>query len=285
MSTPSIVTDSTVRFSIRGFLERYPISIAPLTIRRGRNSFVEAAKNNPRDLDLLFSGDDVLPVAEPPSQDTFARLYDKLRRDTDQILSIHTSSLINPVAANAHEASQQYLGRCDIQVIDSQSISVGLGLLVQAAADAVAQGEEFDEIIRIVRGMIPRLYAIFAVDNLAYLEHNQMITRSQAILGSMLGVIALLTIEDGKIIPMEKVRTRARAIEKMVEFASEFSSVEHIAILQNSLRTADESRTLKDRLRALYRNTQITITEYGPSVATYVGPMSMGVVILEAEEE
>ena len=259
MSTPSIVTDSTVRFPIRGFLEQHPISIAPLTIRRGNNSFVEAAKNNPRDIDLLFTGDDTLPVAEPPSQDKFAELYDKLRRDTDQILSIHTSSLINPVAANAHSASQQYLGRCNIQVIDSQSFSVGLGLLVQAAADAVAQGEKFDEIIRIVRGMIPRLYAIFAVDNLAYLEHNQMITRSQAILGSMLGVIALLTIEDGKIIPMEKVRTRARAIEKMVEFSSEFSSVAHIAILQNSLRTADEARTLKDRLRALYRNTPITM--------------------------
>lgn len=285
MSTPSVVTDSTVRFSIRGFLERYPISIAPLIIRRGRDSFVDTANNNPRDIDLLFTGDDTLPVAEPPSPAVFAQLYEKLRRGTDQILSIHTSSLINPVAANAHAASQQYLGRCDIQVIDSQSFSVGLGLLVQAAAEAVAQGEEFDEIIRIVRGMIPRLYTIFAVDNLAYLEHNQMITRSQAILGSMLGVIALLTIEDGKIIPMEKVRTRARAIEKMVEFSSEFSSVEQIAILQNSLRTADEARTLKDRLRTLYRNTPITITEYGPSVATYVGPMSLGVVILEAEEE
>ncbi|MCH7588793.1 MAG: DegV family EDD domain-containing protein [Chloroflexi bacterium] len=285
MSIPSIVTDSTARFSIRGFLENHPVSIAPMTIRRGQNSFVEGEKNNPRDIDLLFTGDDTLPIAEPASREKFAALYDRLRKNTDQILSIHTSSLINPVAANAHAASQQYLGRCNIQVIDSQSFSVGLGLLVQAAAEAVAQGEKFEEIIRIVRGMIPRLYTIFSVDNLAYLEHNQMITRSQAILGSMLGVIALLTIEEGKIIPMEKVRTRSRAIEKMVEFSSEFSSVEHIAILQNSLRTADEARTLKDRLRALYRNTPITITEYGPSVATYVGPMSLGVVILEAEEE
>jgi DegV family protein with EDD domain len=217
--------------------------------------------------------------------DSFISTYSALHKQTDQILSIHTSSQINPIIANAQAASQQFLGRCDIQIIDSQSVSVGLGLLVQAAAEAAAQGDDFESIIRIVRGMIPRMYLIFAVDDLAYLEHNGLISRSQGILGNMLGVIALLTIEDGKFIPMEKVRTRARSIEKMVEFTSEFTAVEHIAILQNSLRTADECRTLKDRLRALYRGVPITISEYGPSVATYVGPRSIGVVVLEAEGE
>jgi DegV family protein with EDD domain len=285
MTRTQIVTDSTARFPTRGFLDRFSISIAPLRIHRGAESVVEAMKMNSEEIEPLFRGHDTLPVADPPSVDTFIQTYSTLRRQTDQILSIHTSAQINPIVANAHTASQQFLGRSDIQIIDSQSISVGLGLLVQAAAEAAAQGEDFETIIRIVRGMIPRLYLIFAVDDLAYLEHNGLISRSQAILGNMLGVIALLTIEEGKITPMEKVRTRARSIEKMVEFTSEFAAVEHIAILQNSLRTADECRTLKDRLRALYRGVPITISDYGPSVATYVGPRSIGVVVLEAEQE
>lgn len=285
MTRTQIVTDSTARFPTRGFLDRFSVSIAPMLIHRGTETIVEAIKMNSGDVDPLFQGHDTLPISDPPSVDTFVQTYAALREQTDQILSIHTSSQIIPVIENAYAASQQFLGRCDIQIIDSQSISVGLGLLVQAAAEAATQGEDFESIIRIVRGMIPRLYLIFAVDDLAYLEHNGLISRSQAILGNMLGVIALLTIEDGKIIPMEKVRTRARSIEKMVEFTSEFAAVEHIAILQNSLRTADECRTLKDRMRALYRGVPITISEYGPSVATYVGPRSIGVVVLEAEEE
>jgi DegV family protein with EDD domain len=285
MTRTQIVTDSTARFPTRGFLDRFSISIAPLRIHRGSNYVVETMKMNSEEVEPLFRGHDTLPVADPPSVDTFVQTYSTLRSQTDQILSIHTSAQINPIITNAYAASQQFLGRSDIQIIDSQSISVGLGLLVQAAAEAAAQGEDFETIIRIVRGMIPRLYLIFAVDDLAYLEHNGLISRSQAILGNMLGVIALLTIEEGKITPMEKVRTRARSIEKMVEFTSEFAAVEHIAILQNSLRTADECRTLKDRLRALYRGVPITISEYGPSVATYVGPRSIGVVVLEAEDE
>jgi DegV family protein with EDD domain len=268
MSRIRIVTDSTVRFTTRGFLERYPITILPLTIRRGRTTLLDTGTYDPKQIESLFSSRDILPYAEPPSQEAFVKAYAQLREETDQILSIHTSSLITPAAENAYAASQRFLGRCDIHVIDSQTVSVGLGFLVQAAVEAAAQGHDFETLIRIVRGMIPRLYAIFSVDDLAYLEHNRMISRSQAILGNMLGIIALLTIEEGKIIPMEKVRTRTRSIEKMVEFASEFASVEQIAILHNSMRSLDECRTLKDRLHALYRGVPISISENGPSVAT-----------------
>jgi DegV family protein with EDD domain len=285
MSRIRIVTDSTVRFTTRGFLERYPVTIVPLTIRRGRTTLLDTGRHEPTQIESLFSSRDVLPYADPPSQEVFAKIYSQLREETDQILSIHTSSLITSAAENAYAASQRFLGRCDIHVVDSQSISVGLGFLVQAAAEAAAQGHDFDTLVRIVRGMIPRLYAIFSVDDLAFLEHNRMISRSQAILGNMLGIIALLTIEEGKIIPMEKVRTRTRSIEKMVEFASEFASVEQIAILHNSMRSLDECRTLKDRLHALYRGVPISISEYGPSVATYIGPKSVGVIVLESEEE
>jgi DegV family protein with EDD domain len=285
MAPIRIVTDSTVRFTTRGFLERYPVSILPLSIHRDRTTLIDTGKFDPKEIEAIFTGHDTLPIAKPPSQEAFTQLYSQLRYETDQILSIHTSSLITPAVDNAYAASQQFLGRCDIQIIDSQSISVGLGFLVQAAADAAAQGHDFEAVVRIVRGLIPRLYTIFSVDDLAYLEHNKMVNRSQAILGNMLGIIALLTIEDGKIIPMEKVRTRTRSIEKMVEFSSEFASVDQIAILHNSMRSLDECRTLKDRLHSLYRGVPISISEYGPSVATYIGPKSVGVVVLESEEE
>ena len=201
----------------------------------------------------------------------------------DQIVSIHASSKLSPTVANARAASQQFLGRCNIQVVNSQSLSVGLGLLVQAASEAVAAGKEFDDVVRIVRGMVPRLYLVLFVDDLMYLERSGLIARSQAVLGNMLGIIPFLTMEDGKLIPMEKVRSRPRALEKLVEFVGEFSDLEHLAILQSTPEMTDDSQLVAERLRAMHPDTPVSITSYGPSVATYIGLNSLGVVALERE--
>ena len=280
-----IVTDSTAHFPGPTFENLESVVIAPMTIRCGAQSLVENENNDISSALPLFKDPARLPIADPPSEESLAKIYADLRRESDQILSIHSSSHINAVSQNAHNASQRFLGRSDIQVIDSQTFTAGLGLLVQAAADTAARGADFDTVIRTVRGMIPRLYLVFAVDELTYLEHNGLITRSQAILGTMLGIITFLTMEDGSIIPMEKVRTRARGIEKVIEFVSEFTSIEHLAIMSNGGSTSDDCRILHDRLRNLYPSTPITINPYGPSVATYVGPFSLGVVVLETEEE
>jgi DegV family protein with EDD domain len=212
------------------------------------------------------------------------RIYTQLQSETDQILSIHTSSGLNNIVANAHIARQQFLGRINIQVIDSQTASIGLGLIVQAASEAAARGEDLDALVRIVRGMIPRLYMIFFLDDLFYIVHNDLISRSQAILGNMLGIIPFLTMENGRMIPMEKVRSRSRAIEKLIEFVFEFSAVEHLAILQSSMLPTQESSSIKDRLRSYHPSTPITITSYGPVLSTFIGLNSLGVAVLEAED-
>jgi fatty acid-binding protein DegV len=99
----------------------------------------------------------------------------------------------------------------------------------------------------------------------------------------MLGIIPFLTMEEGKLIPMEKVRSRPRALEKLVEFVGEFSDLEHLAILQSTLEMTDESMLVAERLRAMHPDTQVSISSYGPSVATYIGLNSLGVVALERE--
>ncbi len=279
-----IVTDSTARFTVPNFLERYPVAVAPMTIRSGSTIFQERSEPDRQTFEQLFSDPRNLPLCEAPSEETLARLYGQLARQADQILSIHTSAQISPVVQHAEAASQRHLGRVDIQVIDSETFSAGLGLLVEAAAQAAEAGADFDSLVRLVRGLIPRLYCVFAMDELEYLQHNGLITRSQAILGSMLGIITFLTVEEGTILPMEKVRTKARAIEKLVEFVSEFTHIEHMVLLHELATPADEMRILMDRLRSLYPATPITVRQYGPSVATFVGTRGLGVVVLEAEE-
>jgi DegV family protein with EDD domain len=224
------------------------------------------------------------PTTEVPPQEEIVTLYANLQSGADQILSLHTSSGLSEMVTNASAASQHFLGRVDIQVIDSQSASIGLGWLVQAAAEAAARGDSLETLVRIVRGMIPRLYMVFFLDDLTYLEQNGLISRSQAILGNMLGIIPFLTMEEGRMIPMEKVRSRPRAIEKLIEFVCEFADVEHLAILQSSRRPTQESLSIMDRLRSYHPKARINTVCYGPSLSTFVGFNSLGVAVLEAEE-
>jgi DegV family protein with EDD domain len=285
MAGLSIVTDGMARFTGPGLPAEYPVSIAPMLIRIGGQLVEDLAG---ADVESVFRLDDdprAAPIAMPPSVESLIALYAGLQRESDHILSIHASSRLSGTVANARLASQQFLGRCDIQVVDTQSISVGLGLLVEAATEAAARGEDFDEVVRVVRGMIPRLYMVFFLEELDYLERLGRLSRSQAVLGKMLGIIPFLTLEEGDVIPMEKVRSRPRAIEKLVEFVSEFSTIEHLAILQSDARPTEESRLIAERLQALHPPTPITINCYGASVATCIGPDSLGVVVLESDEE
>ncbi len=280
-----IVTDSAARFPTTDFAAREPITVAPLTIRCAGLSLEDDPNIDVDRLRALFEDGDPPPVAEPPSVELMTSIYERLQKETDQILSIHTSACLTGTVANARAASQQFLGRCNIQVIDSQTISFGLGLLVQAGIEAAARDEDFDDIIRVVRGMIPRLYTVFFLDDMVYLERNKLISRSQSVLGNMLGVIPFLTMEDGKIVPMEKVRSRSRALEKLVEFVSEFSTVDSLALLQGRSEPTEETALIAERLQAIHPHTPIILGSYSPSLATFIGPDSLGVVVLEAEEE
>jgi DegV family protein with EDD domain len=283
MSRIRIVTDSTVRFSTPGLLERHSVAVAPMTLRCRLETWEESPHDEIASLADLFQNCQGFPLAEPPSMERLAEIYGQLQATTDQIVSIHVSSRLSPTVDHARAASQQFLGRSNIQVVDSQSLSVGLGLLVEAAADAVAAGKEFDEVVRIVRGMVPRLYLVLFVDDLIYLERSGLVSRSQAVLGNMLGIIPFLTMEDGKLIPMEKVRSRPRALEKLVEFVGEFAELEHLAVLQSTSGMTEESALIVERLHAMHPDTRISVSSYGPSVATIIGLNSVGVVALERE--
>jgi fatty acid-binding protein DegV len=101
----------------------------------------------------------------------------------------------------------------------------------------------------------------------------------------MLGIKPLLTIEDGRLIAMEKARTRAKAVEKLAEFVVEFTHIEQLAILQNTSRTTDQTRSLQDRLAIEFPDLETPVILYDRLLSTLIGPDAMGVVVYEGEEE
>jgi DegV family protein with EDD domain len=247
-----------------------------------QGAFKEGVDLTPTDYFRLLkeAKGDFLPRAAGPSVESFIDLYGRLLKQTDQILSLHISGHLSDTVENARMARRMYLGRCTIEVLDSFSTTVGLGYLVQTAAVAAATGHNLEDCIRLVRGLMPHIYLFFLVKQLPYLEREGRISPAQAFLGSMLNIMPLLQIEDGEIIPLEKVRTSQQGVDKLFDYVSEFGHLQKAAVLQNGF--AKEQQALLERLEQAYPGHPFSLLSCNPSLAVHLGPEAIGVVVLEA---
>ena len=280
-----IVTDSSAHFFDPEFPAKHGVTVVPLTIQFGNTAYLDGVDmDNERFFRELAQGAPI-PTAAAPSAKRFAGVYEEICRQNGNVVSIHVSSRLSRTLHNARAGAEEVLGRCKIQTIDSLSTSIGLGLLVEAAARAAEAGATQEDIVRIVRGMIPRMYAVFFIETMEFLANAERIGKAQAVLGAMLGIKPFLTLEDGDLVPMEKVRTRQQAIDKLVEFVVEFSNIEHLAILQGSAVASEDTRLLLERLALEFPGRTWPVLAYRPSLATFVGPNAMGVMVFEGEGE
>ena len=281
MTRVHVITDSGAHFADPGVVERLGITVVPQIIQLGAQHFREGVDLSAEEFYRRLPHFIGTPECHPPSVDEFRTLYASHIRHNEQVLSIHTSSRMNQTIARARQAADEFLGRGKIVVIDSMHTSLGLGILVEAAAEAAMRGEPLDEMVRIVRGMIPHMYGVYFTDALDYLERGKRLSKSQSILGAMLGIKPFLSVEDGEIIPMEKVRTREKAIEKLVEFVSEFSTIERVAIMQSGAQPTEDTRLLLERLEQTFPGQYFPVMMYGASLACMIGPNGLGIVIYE----
>lgn len=278
MSKVCIVTDSAAALDEETCL-RLDIHVLPLTIHLGSESFREGIDISSEDFLTRLRSANSFATQSPPATGEFHQIFENLSQNGSSILSIHMSEKLGGTYDAARQAAESFLGRCKIEVIDSETISLGQGALVKAAAEAAQAGESLDDIVRLMRGMTPHIYSIFFVESLDYLERGGRIGVAQAILGTMLGIKPLLTIEDGEIVPLEKVRSREKAVEKLFEFIAEFSHIEELAILQD--RYTQETTDLLERLELLFPGREIPTHTYNPSLAVHLGPTAMGAMIFE----
>jgi DegV family protein with EDD domain len=284
MGRVKVVTDSTAYLEA-SVAKRLGITIVPLTVRLGEETFREGVDITAEEFFQKLDRSSAMPVAFPPSVEDFQAVYAKLSKNTDQIISIHVSSKLSQTCSRATVASQALLGRCEITVVDSLTTSLGLGILATAAAQAAAKGQPLDEIEFLIRGMIPHIYIVFLAETLEYLERGGRIGQAQALLGTMLSIKPFLAIEDGEIIPMEKVRTRENAVDKLFEFVAEFSQIEQIAILQSTPEPIEETKLLIERLEIAFPKIKPPILVYGPVLSCHIGPNGLGVIVYEGLSE
>ncbi len=285
MGKVRIVTDSSAHFLNPRLIAQHDIVVVPMAIYFGSQRFREGIDLDADEFFYRVSRGGAIPSLKPPSVDDFAQVYKTLSQETDQIISIHRSSQLDKTWENAQQASQALLGRCDIAVIDSCTTTAGQAIVVEEAAKSAENEATLEAVVRTVRGVVPRIYSVFYVETMDYIRRHALLGEAQTILGTMLGIKPFMTIEEGELIAMEKVRTRSQATDRLVEFVSEFSTIEKIIILQNTPYPTDQTRLLQDRLAVEFPHREFPIMMYGPSLATHIGPDGMGVVVFEGIED
>lgn len=278
MQNAHIVTDSYAHFA-----EQFPVTVVPNRITIAGRTYREGIDISAEKALRLIDKEPQPPIVTPPSVAEYVDVYARLARTHKAIISIHTSRELASGWENAREAANQLAGSCDIVVIDSQTICAGQAMLVRVAAKALAQYETLDEVVQAIRGAVERIYSVFYVETIDYLLQNHIMSSSHALLGMMLGVKPFLTIEAGQLKPIEKVRTRAQAVERMVEFLVEFEELEDAVILQNKPNMSEQTRMLQDRLSLEFPGRYFPYTMYSPSLAAIIGTDASGLVILETE--
>jgi len=284
VSKVTIVTDSATTIE-PVVAKQLDVTTLPLIVRIDGQDYQDGADLDHEGLLLRMARDRIRPHIVGPTADDFRRVYTRLTRSTDQIISLHSSASLSPICQEAQKAADEFRGRCDIVVMNSETLSLGLDILIREATRLANASVTLNEILRQIRGLMRRIYIVLITDTLDYLEHSHLISPAQAILGTMLGIKPFLALEEGKIIPMEKVRSRERAIDKLAEFASEFSNIEQMAILQSTPYPTEETKMLLERLALITPDRQFPIMLYGPLLASHIGPDAMGLVVYEGSSQ
>lgn len=277
-----LITDGTAFLPVEQ-LREMGVTALPIVAKAGDRTFMYD-QQTPGNIELLEELRQSRSSVEivGPSPDDFRAVYERSLYRTNQMLVILSSGRLSPILRNARIAARDFMGRCDITILDSQTVSVGLGLLVERAGELLQRGDlPLPEVVRRIRGMIPRIYVVMITHTLDYIYRSGKLTSMQAILGAMLKIHPFVEIEDGDVIPLEKSRRPERALDKLVEFASEFARVKKLVIFQGYGEPSEEALELRDRLSQIAPSVEVPIIVYDPIIASHIGPEGLGVVVYE----
>jgi DegV family protein with EDD domain len=282
--TVKIVTDSTSDLMPETASEM-GITIVPLNVHFGTEIGTETYRDGvdlkAEDFYRRLEQSKTLPTTSAPAPGTFAEVYDKLAKETDEILVITISSKLSATYKAAVDGKEVMKSNARLEVIDSLSAMVGLGLIVISAAKAAKAGASLDEVIDVVRSSMGRVDFRLAFDTLEYLRKGGRIGTAQAFLGSALKVNPILTIKNGLTEGVTRVRCRAKAVDYLGDFVMGFPDVEELAI--EDATTPAESEVLAERLGSRFPRERIYWMKVGPVIGTHVGPHVLGVGVLPAK--
>jgi DegV family protein with EDD domain len=277
--TVKIVTDSTVDLPPQ-LAKELGISVVPVYLRFGEEVYLDRVEMSEDEFYQRLEKTTVHPSTVQPGPQDFLEVYRKLSPKADGIVSIHVSGKLSGTCNSALMAKDMLEAKCPVEVVDSEAVSMGLGLIVIVAATMANAGESIDKIVKETKKTIPKTHLWALFDTLKYLLLGGRIGKAKALLGSILSVKPILTIKDGELVPAGQARTRAKGIDKLFEFAQNAKNIQDLAVVYST--TPDEAQNLAERLGSIFERKRIKIARVGPALGVHTGP---GALIVAAREK
>mgnify|MGYP001121680689 CR=1 FL=1 len=275
-----IVTDSTSDLTPE-IASKLGITVVPLYIYYGNESYRDGIDLTTEDFYQRLAQNKTLATTSAPPPSVFAKTYDRLAEETDEILTITISSKLSATYNTAVEAKGLMRSKCRVEVIDSLSAIMGLGLITISAAKAAQAGNDLNEVTDVVQNNIRQVDFRVVFDTLEYLERGGRIGKAQAFLGSILKINPIITIRDGEVYPAGRQHSRAKAMDYLYNFAMSFPNIGEMAI--EDATTPNDADMLLERLNPKFNREHIYQMKVSPVIGNNVGPCVLGVGIIPKE--
>jgi DegV family protein with EDD domain len=264
-----VVTDSgsDLPFEVAKELD---ITVVPVYIYFGNKAYKDWVDIEPNELYKRLVEGPVYPTTTQPMPADFAKTYSNLSQDADAIVSIHLPTKVSGTYNAALQGVEIARPKCEVHVVDSLSISMGLGLIAMAAARVAKAGGKLAEVMEETKKAISQTQIRGLLDTLQYLLKGGRITRTKALVGTLLKVKPILTTRDGEIIQAGMARSYAKGIEQLFEFVRNCPNLQEVAIVQSTV--PEEANTLKNRIASIIDEKQILMASLGAGLGVHGGP-------------
>lgn len=277
-----VVTDSTADLSPEIAAE-LGITVVPLSVVFGTRAFKDGIEINHDQFYERLAREDALPTTSAPSVGDFQSVYESILKEGDVILSIHLSSKLSVTHDSALQAARQLSEDGGlIRVVDSRSISMALAFIVRNAAKVAKGGATLDEVASLAERSVPRVHLYFILNTLEYVRRGGRIGHASALLGTVLKIKPILTLRDGEIFPEEKVRTRSKGLERLVQMVANHPKPTKMAVAYSTKR--EEADDLRHRLAEIRPEVEVDLTRLSPVIGTHTGPGVLGAGLIEDDD-
>ncbi len=272
-----LVTDSTCDLT-RLAAQTLGVRVVPLTVRFGQDQFRDGIDLGPGEFYRRLTEAPENPATSQPSPQDFATVYrELLANPDDRVVSVHISRKLSGTLHSARVAARD-VDEQRIYPVDSESVTVGLQLIIETACRDIAGGADAAMVVRNIerRRALTRIY--FLLDTLTYLQRGGRVGRAQAFLGGVLKVKPVLSLRHGEVHPQSRVRSRQQGIDALVDLARDAGNLAALRVVHAG--SPELGAQMRERLRDVFPLLDAQIVELGPVVGTYSGPDAVGVACM-----
>lgn len=269
----AIVTDSTADLPPALTAAR-SVTVVPLTLHFEGRSLLDGVDISPAEFYRKLPSANTHPTTSQPSPGRFAEVYSALLDNHDAVVSVHISEKLSGTVASARQAAEM-TDASRVHVIDSEVVSMSLGLLTLVAAALAAQDFDAAAIENRIVAMRPQVQTYFSVATLEFLRRGGRIGRASALLGSVLQVKPVLCIRDGLVTPLERVRTFDRALNRVIELTRAVDTGKGVCLIVGHADSQADAERIARELEPIADT--LMIQPLGPVVGAHAGPGVVGV--------